>query len=194
MITKKDIAEALIIINTNFPGAYTPSDPREKDLLVTSWEQMLQGIPEDVFQHGLLNAIKHAKFPPRIGDIIEACERIMSLEDKTPEELWDELRKALKEGELLVDAYSYPYASVENKKQWEEKLTALFNGLSEPNRRYCSSVENFMTICRSELEFEKARYMKRIQDINERIQTEQDMQPEVLQLDEELGDKLRLNG
>ena len=190
-ITKKDIARAIVIINANFGEVYSADD---QDILINSWKQMLKGIPYEIFNEALIRVMRHAEFYPKIGTIINECERIMSAGDKTPEELWEELAGAVRTADRLLEDARYPYIGEERRVDAAKAIEDVFNAMSEPLRKYCVSVDGLKALCNDGLKYERTRFMGRIDNIREVIRTEQSLPPEIKLINEELGKGMRLIG
>ncbi len=90
-LTKKDIFRYILKIQLNFENAYRFDTDEERLLLIESWMDVFGGYPKEVCDAAVNNALSHAKFAPRMGDITEEIQIILNGNKKTDAELWAEI-------------------------------------------------------------------------------------------------------
>ena len=73
MVTRKDIANAIMTINSNFSNAYPLKD---KDIILSTWEEALKDFSPEEFKKAFTNVLGRSEYPPRIGSIVKECERL----------------------------------------------------------------------------------------------------------------------
>lgn len=159
-LTKRDIGIYLVKINLNFENAYNFGDD-EQSLLVESWYEALSEYPKEICDRAVNNALKYARFAPKLGDIIEEIQKLMNADSKSDEELWAEL--------MNVTAKVYDISRYLKYEQYFKNATAklrdIYDGLSGELKLYVVNISTLIEISelpRESLPYEKARFFKQM--------------------------------
>ena len=159
-LTKRDIGIYLVKINLNFENAYNFGDD-EQSLLVESWYEALSEYPKEICDRAVNNALKYARFAPKLGDIVEEIEKLMNADLKSDEELWAEL--------MNVTAKVYDISRYLKYEQYfknaTSKLRDIYEGLSGELKLYVVNISTLIEISelpRESLPYEKARFFKQM--------------------------------
>lgn len=159
-LTKRDIGIYLVKINLNFENAYNFGDD-EQSLLVESWYEALSEYPKEICDRAVNNALKYARFAPKLGDIVEEIEKLMNADSKSDEELWAEL--------MNVTAKVYDISRYLKYEQYFKNATAklrdIYDGLSGELKLYVVNISTLIEISelpRESLPYEKARFFKQM--------------------------------
>ena len=155
-LTKRDIGIYLVKINLNFENAYNFGDD-EQSLLVESWYEALSEYPKEICDRAVNNALKYARFAPKLGDIVEEIEKLMNADSKSDEELWAEL--------MNVTAKVYDISRYLKYEQYFKNATAklrdIYDGLSGELKLYVVNISTLIEISelpKESLPYEKARF------------------------------------
>ena len=160
-LQREDIIKYLIKIQLNFENAYVTSSQMERELLVESWFEALCEHPKEICDQAVNNALKRAKFAPRLGDITEEIENILSAEAPTDEELWAELSSVLDKVYEISRYLKYP----QYVKWANEKLQEIYSGLCKELKLFVVNVSTLVDIAEmtdESLQFERARFFKQM--------------------------------
>ena len=159
-LTKRDIGIYLVKINLNFENAYNFGDD-EQSLLVESWYEALSEYPKEICDRAVNNALKYARFAPKLGDIVEGIEKLMNADSKSDEELWAEL--------MNVTAKVYDISRYLKYEQYFKNATAklrdIYDELSGELKLYVVNISTLIEISelpRESLPYEKARFFKQM--------------------------------
>ncbi len=159
-LTKRDIGIYLVKINLNFENAYNFGDD-EQSLLVESWYEALSEYPKEICDRAVNNALKYARFAPKLGDIVEEIEKLMNADSKSDEELWAEL--------MNVTAKVYDISRYLKYEQYFKNATAklrdIYDGLSGELKLYVVNISTLIEISelpKESLPYEKARFFKQM--------------------------------
>lgn len=159
-LTKRDIGIYLVKINLNFENAYNFGDD-EQSLLVESWYEALSEYPKEICDRAVNNALKYARFAPKLGDIVEEIQKLMNADSKSDEELWAEL--------MNVTAKVYDISRYLKYEQYFKNATAklrdIYDGLSGELKLYVVNISTLIEISelsRESLPYEKARFFKQM--------------------------------
>lgn len=159
-LTKRDIGIYLVKINLNFENVYNFGDD-EQSLLVESWYEALSEYPKEICDRAVNNALKYARFAPKLGDIVEEIEKLMNADSKSDEELWAEL--------MNVTAKVYDISRYLKYEQYfinaTSKLRDIYDGLSGELKLYVVNISTLIEISelpRESLPYEKARFFKQM--------------------------------
>lgn len=158
-LSKEDVVKYIIKIKLNFENAYSASTDLERQLLTESWFEALCTYPKEICDQAVNNALKKAKFAPRLGDITEEIENILNANSKTDEELWAELVSTLPRVYEISRYLGYSHYSA-----WaQSKLLEVFNSLDQILQTYLVNVSTLVELSELEedsLKYEKARFYK----------------------------------
>ena len=159
-LTKRDIGIYLVKINLNFENVYNFGDD-EQSLLVESWYEALSEYPKEICDRAVNNALKYARFAPKLGDIVEEIEKLMNADSKSDEELWAEL--------MNVTAKVYDISRYLKYEQYFKNATAklrdIYDELSGELKLYVVNISTLIEISklpRESLPYEKARFFKQM--------------------------------
>ena len=159
-LTKRDIGIYLVKINLNFENAYNFGDD-EQSLLVESWYEALSEYPKEICDRAVNNALKHARFAPKLGDIVEEIQKLMNADSKSDEELWAEL--------MNVTTKVYDISRYLKYEQYFKNATAklrdIYDGLSGELKLYVVNISTLIEISelpKESLPYEKARFFKQM--------------------------------
>ncbi len=160
-LQREDIIKYLIKIQLNFENAYVTSNQMERELLVESWFEALCEYPKEVCNAAVNNVLKRAKFAPRLGDITEEIEKLITPESKSDEQLWAELSSTLGRVYDISRYLTYPqYVNWANAK-----LQEIYSGLSDELKLFVVNVSTLVDIASmtdESLQFERARFFKQM--------------------------------
>ncbi len=160
-LNRQSIIIYLTKIRLNFENAYPTRSDAEFDLLVESWFDALKQYTKEVCDLAVNNALKKAKFAPRLGDITEEAENILNADLKTDEELWAELTSVLHRVYEISRYSIYP-----QYVNWTQaKLNEIYNSLDKIIRAYVvntSALVEVSELTDEALRFEKTRFFKQI--------------------------------
>lgn len=167
VLSEEDIVRYIIKIKLNFENAFSPANDFERQLLIESWLDALREYPKEVCDIAVNNALKKAKFAPRLGDITEEIESILNADKKTDEELWAELTDILPRVYDISRYNSYPHYAA-----WaQHKLQEIFNSLDKSVQLFVvntSTLTELSEMTEESLHFEKARFLKQLPSIRKR--------------------------
>ncbi|MGN1103625.1 MAG: replicative helicase loader/inhibitor [Candidatus Coproplasma sp.] len=170
-LKRQDIVTYILKIRLNFENAYPTANDEEFDLLVESWFDILKEYPKEICDRAVNNALKNAKFAPRLGNISEEIENLLNEGAKSDEELWAELVAILPKV-YEISRYS-PYSQY---SAWAQaKLNEIFNSLDQSLQAYVvntSTLVELSELTTDDLKFEKARFFKQAPTLRKRA-TEQ---------------------
>lgn len=159
-LTKRDIGIYLVKINLNFENVYNFGDD-EQSLLVESWYEALSEYPKEICDRAVNNALKYARFAPKLGDIVEEIQKLMNADSKSDEELWAEL--------MNVTTKVYDISRYLKYEQYFKNATAklrdIYDGLSGELKLYVVNISTLIEISelpRESLPYEKARFFKQM--------------------------------
>ena len=160
-LTREDIVKYIIKIQLNFENAYNVSGDFERELLVESWYEALCEYPKEVCDRAVNNALKRAKFAPRLGDVTEEIEKILTADCKSDGELWAELTSVLPNVYDVSRNLSYP----QYYKWATARLNEIYAALSEELKLFVVNISTLVDISAmtdESLQFERARFFKQM--------------------------------
>ncbi|MGN0806719.1 MAG: replicative helicase loader/inhibitor [Candidatus Coproplasma sp.] len=166
-LKRQDIVTYILKFRLNFENAYPTASDEEFDLLVESWFEILKDYSKEICDQAVNNALKNAKFAPRLGNITEEIENILNADSKSDEELWAELVSSLARVYEISRYLRYSQYSA-----WaNEKLSEIFNSLDEMLKTYLvniSSLVELSELADESLKYEKARFFKQAPNLRKR--------------------------
>ncbi|MDE7380460.1 MAG: hypothetical protein K2N14_05335, partial [Clostridia bacterium] len=158
-LTVDTVATYIIKIQLNFENAYVTATERDKLLLISSWYDALCEYPKEICDKAVNNALKRAKFAPRLGDVTEEIEKLLSADKKSDEQLWAELTSVLG---TVYDVSRYLIYPQHNK--WAtDKLESIYGNLSEELKLFVVNTSTLVELAEmpaENLRYEKARFFK----------------------------------
>ena len=179
-ITPQDVNKYITTIRINFENSYKTQNDEEREILIKSWYAILKDYPKEIVSQAVIDAIKYAKFAPRIGDIVERIEKMREAYEKSDEELWSELTGVLRKVSSNTYAYRYTFIEANGKTQGENALQRnkdIFAGLSDELKAYCQSLDDLEKIAEytdEQLSYEKGRFLRIMPTIKQRARTRQE--------------------
>lgn len=160
-LTPAAVATYIIKIQLNFENAYITSNDTERQLLISSWYEALCEYPKEICDKAVNNALKKAKFAPRLGDITEEINIILSADAPSDEQLWAELSSVLGKVYDISRYLTYPqYVNWANAK-----LNEIYSGLSDGLKLFVVNVSTLVDIAEmsdESLQYERARFFKQM--------------------------------
>ncbi|MCM1438042.1 MAG: replicative helicase loader/inhibitor [Roseburia sp.] len=160
-LTPAAVATYIIKIQLNFENAYVTSNDDERRLLIASWYEALCEYPKEICDKAVNNALKKAKFAPRLGDVTEEINALLSAGEPTDAELWAELSSVLGRVYEISRYLSYP-----QHVNWANgRLNEIYSGLSDELKLFIVNVSTLIEVAEmtdESLQFERARFFKQI--------------------------------
>lgn len=190
-----DVNKYLATIRINFENAYNTQTPEERQILLKSWYEILKEYPKEVCDNAVINAIKYAKFAPRIGDIVEQIEKMRTAYEKTDGELWTELTGVLKKVSRIM------YFGT--KKHWyngklidpTEEVNKIYETIDPILQTYVGDVSGLVELSRAEtLDYEKGRFIKNVETLRGRERTKQETPLALAGIVKELSGGMAITG
>lgn len=176
-IKPTDVNRYITTIRINFENAYKTQTDEEREILIKSWFAILKDYPKEIVDKAVINAIKYAKFAPRIGDIVEQIEKMQVAYEKSNEELWAELTGVLREVARNVYRFHFTYVEFNGKTQGEnarKRVKDIYNGLSAELKDYLRNTQGLIELAEytdEQLSYERGRFMRTIPEIKQRAKT-----------------------
>lgn len=163
-----DIVRYIYKIQLNFENAYITENDFQRQLLAESWYEALCEYPKEICDKAVNNALKKAKFAPRLGDITAEIENILNIDSKSDEELWAELADVLPKVYEISRYIPYPHYTA-----WAQaKINEIFNSLDQAIKAYVVNTSSLVLLSEQtidELKFEKARFFKQAPSLKKRV-------------------------
>lgn len=198
-ITAQDINKYLTTIRINFENSYKTQTDEEREILIKSWFAILREYPKEIVDKAVLQAIKYAKYAPRIGDIVEQIEKMQVAYEKSDGELWAELTGVLREVHRNYYAFRFNAIDYNGKTQGDnarERVAAIFDGLSPELKEYCRTQRGLIDIAEytdEQLSYERGRFMRTMPTIKERAKTRRETGESLAGLIQGLSGQLALD-
>lgn len=165
-VSKKDILMILTKIRVNFENAYKCQNDTEQLFLIESWHDVLTEYPREVVFEAVKQALKTAKFAPRLGDITEKIEEMREAYEKSDAELWAELTGVLREVERCAYSFRYTYvdeSGISQGDQARRRVAQIFDGLSPELKNYCRDQRGLVELSQytgEQLSYERGRFLR----------------------------------
>ena len=160
-LTPAAVATYIIKIQLNFENAYVTSNDTERQLLISSWYEALCEYPKEICDKAVNNALKKAKFAPRLGDITEEINNLLCADSLSGGQLWAELSAVLGKVYDISRYLTYPqYVNWANAK-----LNEIYSKLSDELKLFVINVSTLVDIAEmsdESLQFERARFFKQM--------------------------------
>lgn len=160
-LTRDDIIKYIIKIQLNFENAFKATTDLDKSLLIESWFEILGEYPKEICDRAVVNALKKAKFAPRIGDIVDEINALYNAQKKSDEQLWAELMDVCPKVYEISRYLKYE----QYYKNASEKLRKIYEGLSDDLKLYVVNLSTLIDISEltdDDLPFEKTRFFKQM--------------------------------
>lgn len=203
-VSETDIINYIAIINLNFDSPYANISEENMDLLINTWYDCLKDYPKELCDRAMKELIISYKYKsPKLPDLIAIINDYINAGEKTANELWGELRKALPKIQNCVDKSKFntpvydehgnPYEyEIEGKKYVytvgqanREWVQDLYDGLSPELKERYPSISSLLELCRMNEEqfyFEKSRFEKELPVLRKRIKLKAKIIPEIREL------------
>lgn len=160
-LTPAAVATYIIKIQLNFENAYVTSNDTDRQLLISSWYEALCEYPKEICDKAVNNALKKAKFAPRLGDITEEINNLLCADSLSDEQLWAELSAVFGKVYDISRYLTYPqYVNWANAK-----LNEIYSKLSDELKLFVVNVSTLVDIAEmsdESLQFERARFFKQM--------------------------------
>lgn len=177
MASQDKIVEIIFGIKTIYP--YYAKDT-DVESLVKTWGMLLQDIPDDVAEAAFYKALRVCKVPPTPADIIEQVNAMHAATLPSPEELWTEYYKALRETMRWIPQFNYTYvdgSGLSQGQQARNRVEKIWEGLPETIKRYLVSrgemvrvAQQLMVSTEGDIAWEKQRFVKSVPILEKRVQ------------------------
>ncbi|MCM1546264.1 MAG: replicative helicase loader/inhibitor [Clostridiales bacterium] len=160
-LTPAAVATYIIKIKLNFENAYVTSNETERELLIASWYEALHEYPKEICDKAVNNALKKAKFAPRLGDVTEEINNLLNANCPSDEELWAELSSVLGKVYDISRYLKYPQYMI-----WaSRKIAEIYGNLNEELKLFVVNTSELVELAEmsaENLQFERARFFKQI--------------------------------
>lgn len=199
MVTSKStITQILELIRTAYDNAFAGKSEADMYNLVELWYDCLKEYPQEVVLQATKNVIKRSEFIPRIATVNNEAENLMQTYTANDSELWNELRAAVERvrGELpymggAYDTVVHDDTGLTTAGEVRKLIHTVYVGLNDKIKEYCGNERGFIDIARLDdegLQFEKARFMKQLPILMERVKTKQSISPQLANLIKGISD------
>lgn len=181
-LTQKDVATMLLIIKADY-NAFGNLSKDEFDIVIKSWHNNLKEYPAEVIAEAFSKVIKTSKIKPTVAHIIEQISKMEQANNKSDQELWDELDKKSYEASYSIERFNNTYIPLgETKTQGQsarERFHEIYNELDPLIKEYLGNSEkrfyNIALMKQDEINFEMTRFFKAMPNIRERVKTKQEL-------------------
>lgn len=181
-INKEYIIKMLMLIKSEY-GAYKTNTEDEMQIIANMWYNNLKEYPMELISQAFTKTLKTSKTKPTIAHIIEQINQMEQANNKSDQELWDELDKQSYEASYSIERFDNTYIPLgETKTQGllaREKFDEIYNGLDPLIKEYLgNSKKRFYSIAlmkQDEINFEMTRFFKAMPNIRERVKTKQEL-------------------
>lgn len=197
-LTIKDVNQYITMIRINFDNAYKAHTDEEREMLLASWYAILKEYPKEICDKAVIQAIKYAKFAPRIGDIVDQIEKMQVAFEKTEGELWAELTSVLRDVDECVYRFRFTAIQKNGLTQGENarlKLKEIYSNLSPELKEYCGSERGLIDISKldkEQLSYEKGRFIRVMPQLKERAKTRAQLGDNLTMLIQGMSNRLLL--
>lgn len=200
-VSETDIINYIAIINLNFDSPYANISEENMDLLINTWYDCLKDYPKELCDRAMKELITSYKYKsPKLPDLIAVINEYIEAGEKTANELWEELKKALPKIQNCVDKSKFntpvydehgnPYEyEIEGKKYaytvgqvCRMQAEDLYNALSSEIRARYTSFSSIIELSRmseEQIAFEKNRFEKNLFEIRRRIKLKNEINSEL---------------
>lgn len=161
------------------------------------WASELSQYPNEIVKKALHNVICTSTFPPRLADIKNEIERIYSVLDPSPEELWARMAKWFPVVARNASGYRYNFVEPNGKTQGENyraENESIYNALPDAVRLYVRNVSELVELSRTAdeaLTYERARFIKRVPELKAQIRLKNSLPREILAIVSNASAKLQ---
>ena len=179
MASREVIKQIVARIKTLYFFEYKDTDLKT---LISVWEETLEDYTDSEATAGFKQALKICSMPPKPADVIRKIEEIRDSQKTSSGELWDALKKAVRQADRHI--YRYGQSAIENDgktsgQHAREAVKDIFNKLPEEVRCYLSSVSTLEEMARSydseAMRFEKKNFERTLPSIRKREELKKQM-------------------
>ena len=196
-VSETDIINYIAIINLNFDSPYANISEENMDLLINTWYDCLKDYPKELCDRAMKELIISYKYKsPKLPDLIAIINDYINAGEKTANELWEELKKALPKIQNCVDkskfntpvyeyeieGKKYVYTVGQVNRKWAQDL---YDGLSPELKERYPSISSLLELYRMNEEqfyFEKNRFEKELPVLRKRIKLKAEIIPGIRKL------------
>lgn len=185
-LTKKDVIGMIAMMKSNYPYAYKQQSKEETNMLVNTWCAIFCKYPREIVQSAFYKSLEICKMPPTIADLTEIINLYKQATEKSENDLWSELRTAVYKTDDCVYRFRFNAIQPNGKTQGEnarDEFDEIWNNLSPELKEYLSNKNTLIELSRQEnLEYEKARFIKILPIVRNRIKVKSETNPALLEM------------
>lgn len=184
-ITRKDIVSMVGLIKANYTYAYKDVDEDAMRMMIETWFVSLSRYDKQVVMIAFQKAIESCKMPPTLADILQHIKEIKTANEPTDTELWEQLATAIRKTSNYVYYFQFTMIEDNGKTQGDnarDKFNGLWDELPQILKDYCGNKNGLIGLTRSDLSFEKGRFLKILPTLKQRQEIKQTINPAILQL------------
>lgn len=191
-INKSTISQLFELIRTAYDNAFAGKSESDMYNLVELWYDCLKEYPQEVILQATKNAIKYSEFVPRIATVVREADALMQAYSPNEGALWNELKAAIDKvsGELpymsgAYDTVKHVDTGLTTAGEVCRLIHTTYCGLNDKIKEYCGNERGFIDIARLDeegLQFEKARFMKQLPILAERVKLKRNIPPQLADL------------
>lgn len=160
-LTHNDVLKIIELIRINYDNAYSGYTPEQMLTLRDFWFESLNNYPHETVFKAVKNLITKNEFAPRLANIIDETERLLTPDSLSNEQLWAELSSVLGRAYQISRYLTYPqYYNWAN-----EKLNEIYGNLSDELKLFVVNTSTLVEIAEmtdESLQFERVRFFKQM--------------------------------
>lgn len=160
-LKKQDIIKILTLIRANYDNAYASTSVEEAEMLINFWYDCLNKYSYETVYEATKTAISKSQYIPRLANIVNEAEKIVTADRKSDEELWAELTDKLYEVYDVSRYLAYP----QHYESASKKLDDIYASFSEELKLYVVNVSSLVDISELQPEnliYERVRFLKQM--------------------------------
>lgn len=171
MASAKKIGEIIASIKAIYP--YYAKDT-DVDVLAKTWMLLLKDVPDEVVRIAIIKCLQICKTPPTPADVLEQVREIASVNERTDEEIWVELVKALRKASDYIYCFNHTFIESNGKTQGDnarDKFQKLWDNLSPEIKTYLGGTSELRRLTKyndEEMMFEKKQFLKTLPGIRKK--------------------------
>ena len=195
---RSTITQIFELIRMAYDNAFVGKSEEDMYQLVELWYDCLKDYPQEVVLQATKNAIKHSEFVPRVATIVKEIDALTVAYSANDSQLWNELNAAVNRisGELVYmsgayDTVVHDDTGLTTAGEVRKLVSTVYASLNPKIKEYCGNERGFIDIARQDdegLQFEKARFMKQLPLLAERVKIRQQTPSQVADLIQGLCD------
>jgi len=160
-LTHNDVLKIIELLRINYDNAYSGYNAEQTLTLRDFWYESLKDYPSEVIFRALTNLIKKNEFAPRLANIVEETESLLSPDKSTDEELWAELNSVLGRAYDVSRYLSYPqHFYLANRKIYD-----IYGSLSEELKLFVVNASTLVELAEMSpeaMQYERSRFFKQM--------------------------------